>query len=222
LADLAVQFDYKNQGLCSINEARNEIRRGLHSQKPNIFPLGKIGTDIGDLLSEMFSNKYQKISVETHCATCDPANPKRVTESDDNCLDFILSNKHRTISKHFSTWQDGDRTCGTCNSLCRISRRFAQNPQLMIFGLQVNISISKTIKLIHEDKSATNLHLRGIIYGGGGHFVARLITLGKDVWFHDGIATGSACQIEKPLTQFTEKELKVHKDKIAVAAIYSF
>ncbi|KAJ7480870.1 hypothetical protein FB451DRAFT_1238638 [Mycena latifolia] len=39
----------------------------------------------------------------------------------------------------------------------------------------------------------TKLKLRGVIYGGQGHFVARFIDLNGAVWFHDGISTGRLC-----------------------------
>ncbi|KAJ7934892.1 hypothetical protein B0H13DRAFT_1591282, partial [Mycena leptocephala] len=35
--------------------------------------------------------------------------------------------------------------------------------------------------------------LRGIIYGGQGHFTCRFIDKAGDIWFHDGMVTGRNC-----------------------------
>ncbi|KAJ7243500.1 hypothetical protein C8J57DRAFT_949170, partial [Mycena rebaudengoi] len=36
-----------------------------------------------------------------------------------------------------------------------------------------------------------NCRLRGIVYHSSEHFTARLFTSNGDMWFHDGITTGS-------------------------------
>ncbi|KAJ7678833.1 hypothetical protein B0H14DRAFT_2423129, partial [Mycena olivaceomarginata] len=40
------------------------------------------------------------------------------------------------------------------------------------------------------------VRLRGIIYGGNGHFTCRYIDAAGTVWFHDGVITGRQCRRE--------------------------
>ena len=62
--------------------------------------------------------------------------------------------------------------------------------------------------------------VHGIIYLGGFHFTARLITPGKKVWYHDGQTTGSQVEYEGTLEEFSEKGLYKYGNKVAVAVIY--
>ena len=68
---------------------------------------------------------------------------------------------------------------------------------------------------------STMLPVHGIIYLGGFHFTARLITPGKKVWYHDGQITGKHVEYEGNLDEFSEKNLYKYDDKIAVAVIYA-
>jgi hypothetical protein len=67
---------------------------------------------------------------------------------------------------------------------------------------------------------STVVPIRGIIYLGGFHFTARVITPGKKVWYHDGQTTGDQVEYEGDLDQISEKNLYKYKDRIAVAVIY--
>ncbi|KAJ7629546.1 hypothetical protein B0H17DRAFT_962868, partial [Mycena rosella] len=48
------------------------------------------------------------------------------------------------------------------------------------------------------------LRLRGIIYGGQGHFTSKFIDRNGVVWFHDGITTGRRCTRETELTSLAD------------------
>ncbi|KAJ7079862.1 hypothetical protein C8R44DRAFT_636655 [Mycena epipterygia] len=65
------------------------------------------------------------------------------------------------------------------------------------------------------------LKLRGIIYGGRGHFTCRVIRPTKDVWFHDGITTGRACVREGHLDDFQSEALRGCRGKTVVAIVYA-
>ena len=49
-------------------------------------------------------------------------------------------------------------------------------------------------------------HLRGIVYGDGNHFVARLITKDGRIWYHDGMTTQSICILEGKMGQIPDRE----------------
>ncbi|KAJ7152407.1 hypothetical protein C8R46DRAFT_820871, partial [Mycena filopes] len=64
--------------------------------------------------------------------------------------------------------------------------------------------------------------LRGIIYGGQGHFTCRYIDRDGGMWFHDGITTGRRCQPEVNVSAVT-RLLDLHRcgEKRAVAVVYA-
>ncbi|KAJ7635509.1 hypothetical protein DFH06DRAFT_1003421 [Mycena polygramma] len=66
------------------------------------------------------------------------------------------------------------------------------------------------------------LRLRGIIYGGHGHFTCRLIEADGTMWFHDGITTGRRCVPEININALADR-LVLHKcgEKTAVACVYA-
>ncbi|KAJ7823110.1 hypothetical protein B0H13DRAFT_1659253 [Mycena leptocephala] len=48
------------------------------------------------------------------------------------------------------------------------------------------------------------MRLRGIIYGGQGHFTSRFVDVHGYMWFHDGITTGSTCLPEANLLSVSD------------------
>ncbi|KDR66409.1 hypothetical protein GALMADRAFT_1359834, partial [Galerina marginata CBS 339.88] len=76
------------------------------------------------------------------------------------------------------------------------------------------------IKLQTNDGLST-LTLCGIIYGGGAHFVSRIIDRSGTVWFHDGISTGSRCRKEQTVDLLSDLEwLSYYEDKRLLYCIY--
>ncbi|KAJ7024533.1 hypothetical protein C8F04DRAFT_968826 [Mycena alexandri] len=66
------------------------------------------------------------------------------------------------------------------------------------------------------------LLLRGIIYGGGAHFVCRFIAKDGRMWYHDGIGTGRHCIDEGMLNDVKHHRLLMHtRGKQAVLLIYT-
>ncbi|KAJ7284745.1 hypothetical protein C8J57DRAFT_1052200 [Mycena rebaudengoi] len=81
--------------------------------------------------------------------------------------------------------------------------------------------IDPQIEIVSEAQSRS-MYLRGIIYHGENHFVARIVSKEGDVWFHDGIATGSHMLYEGNITNpDLLNGLHVIGNKKAVGVIYS-
>ncbi|KAJ7111411.1 hypothetical protein C8R44DRAFT_633095 [Mycena epipterygia] len=66
------------------------------------------------------------------------------------------------------------------------------------------------------------MYLRGIIYGGQGHFTCRFFEMSGTMWFHDGITTGAHCRMEGTLKDVADLHL-LHRcgEKLAVAMVYA-
>ncbi|KAJ7033812.1 hypothetical protein C8F04DRAFT_957155 [Mycena alexandri] len=62
--------------------------------------------------------------------------------------------------------------------------------------------------------------LRGIVYGGAGHFTARYLTADGTVWFHDGIATGRRCIQDGHLDTMDLASLSHARGKLALTLVY--
>ena len=71
------------------------------------------------------------------------------------------------------------------------------------------------------DNAITVLHLRGIVYHGENHFTSRIISPNGNIWFHDGISTGSTCEIDGHLKTTTDRALYNCKGNKLVMAIYA-
>ncbi|KAJ7633729.1 hypothetical protein B0H17DRAFT_961649 [Mycena rosella] len=66
------------------------------------------------------------------------------------------------------------------------------------------------------------MKLRGVIYGGQGHFTSRIIDRAGNMWFHDGISTGRQCMSEGVLILTSDlMSLQSCGQKNAVAVVYT-
>jgi len=207
------------QGQITLNNARDNVRQALHIECPAKFPYGTIGTDISDLLTYMLKNQNTLGTATEICSSC---NYERELEIKPNSLIFITSSQFKSLNNTFLNWQESQGHCDSCEGVTNIRRKFNQNPGLVAFSIQVGgITINKAIKVTKISGPAITLPLKGIIYLSNHHFSIHIITSEKNVWFHDGIATGSTCILEGPLTNFSDKTLCKHNSGIAVAAIYA-
>ncbi|KAJ7939203.1 hypothetical protein B0H13DRAFT_1587193 [Mycena leptocephala] len=50
--------------------------------------------------------------------------------------------------------------------------------------------------------------LRAVIYSGQAHFTSRIVKPSGEVWYHDGIETGSLTESEGPLTMMPANYLQ--------------
>ncbi|KDR65591.1 hypothetical protein GALMADRAFT_50952, partial [Galerina marginata CBS 339.88] len=185
----------------NFQQARNTVRHKLQRDALQVFPNGNTGTDIRDLLTYMFQQ-----SNEGDCdqiAKCSSCNYNAILNSTSRSLIFVTSSQHKSTNRMFEKWQyNNEDNCLDCNSKIIKTRTFNIKPNFVCFSFEVNVSISKKIKVIIEGKSVTHLPLRGIIYSGGHHFTARVVLGNENVWYHDGIETGIHCYKDNNLNTF--------------------
>ena len=200
------------RGLETLENVRNDVRASLKEENSDLFPSGQTGTDIRDLISYIFTSHhnislgYRRVS----CNTCDffqdlDNPPERVMS--------ILDGTYKSINEWLQQWLRELSICN-CGSPMATSRMYDQPPSLLVFSLNTTrVSISKTIRIKNSNGRFTVLPLRGIIYSGGFHFTSRIITPGKEVWYHDGMVTRRNCIKKGHLTDFTENSLKTCVEK---------
>ena len=134
--------------------------------------------------------------------------------------------KMRRYPKSTSNWltsleHETHENCPHCFAGLRQPIAFKTVPNLLIFEINSNnVKISKTIKFV-QDNETIILNIRGLIYYGEFHFSSRIIGSEGDVWYHDGIATGSTCENEGHIETFSKNKLKTCKRKKLVLAVYA-
>jgi hypothetical protein len=79
-------------------------------------------------------------------------------------------------------------------------------PYIMCIMLNADRFIINTSLSYFTDTFDAIVKLRGIVYGDGDHFVARVFTSGGHIWCHDGMTTGSGCIAEGHLDQVPDTE----------------
>jgi hypothetical protein len=65
------------------------------------------------------------------------------------------------------------------------------------------------------------LDVRGLIYHGDFHFTSLIIRIDGNVWYHDGMITGSSCQNEGDFNKFSSRDLLKCKGKKLILVLYA-
>jgi len=77
-------------------------------------------------------------------------------------------------------------------------------PPVLAFSLtQGSVKVTPAID-VSKNGRKVRYHLKGIIYHGGYHFTARVVTSQGDVWYHDGMTTARECIYEGKLNELTD------------------
>jgi hypothetical protein len=217
LAILAYNYRQVLRGQKHLEGARNEIRRMLHKVDNNLFPYGKVGTNVSELAQKLIDGNQSACSAQLQCISCKTLEP---LDPPDNLME-VLDKHSKSINGWFQNWQKQPTdNCQKCRSSQYILHKFDIAPEILIFSINVtNIGISKTVRVKYTNKDIL-LPLKGVVYSGDFHFVSRIIS-DKDVWFHDGMVTKSKCHKEGHITDFTDQTLMIHKKRHAVLAIYA-
>ena len=195
------------QGICTLEMARNNTRALLRQQFPNNYPPpGHNFTDITLLLQNLLACTPWA-PYTWRCRLCNytvvnpgPAIAEHISIS---LTERIIQHNHNMIhiSDALNERINGNSLCPQCfersqSHTMHIDVPFQLPPKIMFIGvIETNpyIIIDHTLIISHRT-SRFEYKLKGGIYFGNNHFTCRLIDNNEMIWFHDGIATGSACQ----------------------------
>jgi hypothetical protein len=202
-----------------LENVRDSVRHKLHTQTPTLFPYGTRGTSVGALASAILSPKEGVAISVPKCTKCKYSEPAM-----DDGLGFVLHENGET-SKSTSNWltsleNETHEKCPKCFAALRQPIAFKAVPNLLIFEINSdNVRISKTIEFVQGDETVV-LNVRGLVYYGEFHFVARIIGSQGNIWYHDGIVTGSTCESEGHIETFSRRKLKTCKGRKVVLVVY--
>ncbi|KAJ7028864.1 hypothetical protein C8F04DRAFT_963572 [Mycena alexandri] len=220
-------------GLITIESARDTLRQEMHLLHPADFPYGPVGTTIDKIVSVLV-DVNQTHAIGRHvCRNCGYLhhegiplfNPYICAIPSDQQL------RNNPTGVPIDAWL-GDHlalsllrcpVCAARRIRSRMSVQYAVDslPALLILSLDKDgLIFSQTLSFDVAGEMSV-LRLRGIIYGGGGHFTARYISPSGIVWFNDGMITASGCVEEGHLDALPPDYLFYARGRKAINLIYA-
>ncbi|KAJ7027195.1 hypothetical protein C8F04DRAFT_965550 [Mycena alexandri] len=218
-------------GSKTLEHARNVVRRGMHSRKPDLFPYGHNTTSIDRIAQHVFPSKFYAVGRQS-CISCGFVDNKTYGMLESYLSAGLSTRIEYPEGVEMSTWMhnymtQGKQHCPSCR-MTGVRQRLAMSsevrdvPGIMLFDLTHDKLLFSDDLTFEVRNQQINMKLRGIIYGGQNHFTCRYIQSDGSMWFHDGITTGSTC-LRETKVQDVENRLQLHKcgEKTAVALIYA-
>ncbi|HYT46524.1 MAG TPA: hypothetical protein VEP90_29625, partial [Methylomirabilota bacterium] len=243
LSALSEGFQLVKNKSITMETARNGVRLKLNHLDSVEYPMGAVFTCLAALTSTMMGHRERHVSGMTYltCKTCGYQGNRLLQISEYFQLyntgpfqDGIYERGYISdcLGWHLSDQQKISRIpCPECSSttyhhplLLDVSMN--RLPYSMCIMLNKDCFLLNE-RLIYSHNSLDVVYnLRGVIYGDGSHFVARLITRDGNIWFHDGMTTQSSCIFEGKLGQLLDSNWltissKVYNHRKAVLAIYA-
>jgi hypothetical protein len=211
------------QGRGSLEGVRNRIRRKMNNINAVRFPYGKTGAVVSDVSELLTKPAFPNVIKTQVCYNCSLENTQRIpipTLTIPAFLRNAISTQDAVQNFHRST---SSRNCGGCNMPFQTWKVFVNKPSLIVLdisGQDVIISPNIDIPCINDEN--VSLQLRGIIYHGGYHFIARIIGKDGTIFEHDGDArNGEVTETDDNLKVINLDYLKECHSKSATLAIYS-
>ena len=188
---LCKKFANVVQGTLTFEGARDHVRILLNNFDQLEFPMGKQGVAVTSLVGQLMGSTAFG-SVISVCEVCGSVHS------------LMLKGKHVLTLKQMEDVDvasllgaDGSQklACAVCSNLNSVTRTAYLDEIPSMIALEANARPSAQFRLRHNS-GAIAYRLRGLIYWGDFHFVSRIIDKSGQVWFHDGMTTGSSCQWE--------------------------
>ncbi|KAJ7469704.1 hypothetical protein FB451DRAFT_1368625 [Mycena latifolia] len=206
MSDLMSRFSSNltsvQNNLSSLEQARDGIRRRMHGQNASYFPYGPNQTSIDRLASALFPDKTYALGKQS-CPRCGFTDPVEYNVFEAWMTASLNDETTGNDRVPLRTWMHkymtrGRNRCPACRARhirCKMVMltRMTNVPGILLIDVN-DARFTFDEELAFDcDNQLVRVKLRGIIYGGGGHFTSRFIDAAGNVWFHDGIATGRRC-----------------------------
>ncbi|KAJ7028211.1 hypothetical protein C8F04DRAFT_964254 [Mycena alexandri] len=221
-----------DQGEIVFEQARNLVRRAMHTAKPADFPYGPRGTTI-DRIARILLQEDTYASGQLRCSRC-----AFVDLEEQSMIEPFLSaapNSQQTrrfpsglpvsewLKSHLSTTTARCPVCFAVGVSTRmsVSCTVRKVPPIILIMVDVGLYLyDKTLSFDCAGRQVTST-LRGIIYSGNAHFTSRYISSAGVVWYHDGMLTGRDCVNEGALDAMSAAQLRTARGRGALTLIYA-
>ncbi|KAH9855420.1 hypothetical protein C2E23DRAFT_723963 [Lenzites betulinus] len=199
LDELYECFAQVHDGLVSQEQGRNRFRDYLYEASPTRFPRhGHALTAVSDILEKLVKRTDGYGYRVRRCVAC--------TRVDiDGCHAHPYPDRMHLSTRVVnvvSGGPEGSRGCKRCgNSSTTSTFIFDVVPPMLCIELYpiaqaLPFCIDRFLQMDVNGCTRT-WSLRGLIYWGSDHFTSRYIDRSGDVWYNDGITTGSECILEQ-------------------------
>jgi hypothetical protein len=109
------------------------------------------------------------------------------------------------------------KLCSKCDGKMLKNTYLNKSPQLLILHLPyTEVKISQKLKFGQD-----TLHLQGVVYYGSHHYTSRVIDDHKNVWFHDGMTTGSGTHLQGSAVKVRPKYFNKGNGKSVALLVYA-
>jgi hypothetical protein len=188
---LCEKFVIVVQGTLTFEGARDHMRILLHSFNQLEFPMGRRGMLVTSLVSKLTGDTAFGSVIST-CEVCRSAHS------------LVLEGKHMLtlnemegvdVATLLGAVGSPKLSCTVCLNVASMTRTAYLDEIPSVIALETKATPGVQFRLTHNS-GAIAYRLRGLIYWGEFHFVSRIIDRSGQVWFHDGMTTGSSCQWE--------------------------
>ena len=182
---LANQFSKYDKKQISLEKARDKVRKELAKTFSNL----KFGsyTSIEFIFDAMFTTDELIYEI---CHRCPNGHGDFYSEGyklymTKACADFRSTSEWMRINSYNAT-----NCCRTCGWAVDIETAFVSAPPLLILEFS-----NSSIKIDHcLEINSDEIHkyeLAGVVYYRDEHFVSGIVAAGKQLWYYDGLTTGS-------------------------------
>lgn len=188
---LCEKFANVVQGTLSFEGARDHVRILLHSYNQVDFPMGRRGMSVTSLVSKLMGGTVFG-SVVSMCEFCGSVHSLELEGKHILTLNEI---EGVDVASLLGAVDSQKLSCTVCLNIASMSRTAYLDEIPCVIALETKATPNVQFHLPHSS-GAIPYRLRGLIYFGEFHFVSRIIDRSGQVWFHDGMTTGSSCQWE--------------------------
>jgi hypothetical protein len=213
-------FSPQTASLPTLEDIQDGWRCQLHAQAPENFSWGTF-VSLYQLLYDVFLTelivRVPKFLCDLHPSVNIQFNPMPLQS-------FLMSSGTDQFSS-ISEWIQCDgqlvrHRCQECGLHLKQKTEWRVVPEILSFeiALSAQMIIDPKISIVVNGNSHL-YQLRGVIYFGGQHFVARLIEQDTTVWYHDGVLTGRNMIYEGLLESVDLKHC--HDNKTPSALFYT-
>ncbi|KAF8170492.1 hypothetical protein K438DRAFT_1535142, partial [Mycena galopus ATCC 62051] len=192
---LAKSFTDVSRKIRKLEQARDVVRAALSLKYPAYFPSGPRLTSLDRLTETMFGGSYWGTDT-TKCTHC--GSVERVVRGSPIMRNVIVYNALRSrfgakySLSHWLSDQKIYRSGSVCADCGRGTLTFVSTDNAYPFAVfslaDTGIQLDPVLYLPVGSMQVKYV-LRGLIYSGGSHFTARVITSTGGIWYHDGIET---------------------------------
>jgi len=186
-----------------------------------MFPMVPAYISVVDLASAMSELSEPVAYSEYQCVECDYSLD---TRSEITCFaELQCSSLHlqsydmvaQILGRLLS--MTSQRVCPECSGKLIKNTYMNEAPQLLILHIPyTNIKISQKMNI-----GGKTLCLKGVVYYGNYHYTSRIIDSDKNIWFHDGMTTGSGSQSQGSVTKIKSKYFNKYNRKSVALLVYA-